>query len=800
MSKIKYFTGRVLNVIFEDTSTFFYILRVRLDDDPDSKSYDPLGSTVITVKGNIPGLNVEPGTWFGFEGAWVNHKTHGKQVDITRAPMIRGAWDTKTIVKVLSAHNVGRLTLTLMAERFGDGLAKALDDPEKLMQIKGVDKVTAEHIGSRWKTVRALFQTLSFLSQFPIPKTAINQIWALFGDDAEEVLSTNPWDLVRIQGIEFKVVDEIALRLGLDIDNPNRVRGAVLYLTKAQRGMGHLFLRSGDLLALTKGLIQGLTHKQFGVALKTLRDEKLIIIDRDTRPGVTAIYEPWLHQMEQESARLLLERKETAKISDGKALTDYIKMLGNVGPKTQQAVEGGSTLIETAQQALSEWTEATKVSLSKQQLQGALNALIHPVSIITGLPGTGKSFSLRTVVKVLQDAEVPILLIAPTGIAAKRLVSATGAEASTIHRAFQAQGMDTSDSREATYAGIVGGSKKDVTATDGSQEEWGYNEEAPHPAEFVIVDESSMVDQHLLYRILSCTSKTCRVVFVGDAAQLPSVGPGNVLRDMIASGKFPVASLTEIFRQEETSDIILAAHAINSGKMPEPSPGKNDYNFLHIASENEIADKLIKSVVRLYQAGKNFQVLSPRHAGTLGVTNLNSRIRDLLNPKMAGLQEMKIGSGTIREGDRVMVVRNNYTYNIFNGDVGKVVNLDRSKKEVEVKIWGASSFAVKLPFREAASHLRLAYVITCHKSQGQGFDYILLPWVNGYRHQLQRNLVYTAITRARKKVFLFGHPEAMQRAVKNNEVVSRNTLFPERLQAPAPPVKIQSRSEENDEE
>jgi len=1024
MSKIQYFSGRVLNVIFEDTSTFFYILRVRLDTEDEDKSGK---GTVITVKGNILGMTVEVGSWFGFEGTWINHPAHGRQVDVTRAPMIQGGWDTKTIVKVLAAHNVGRFTLTLLEERFGDGLAQALDKPEELMQIKGVDKVTAEHIASRWKTVRALFQTLSFLSQFAIPKFAINQIWAKFGDEAEEILTSNPWELVRITGVDFKVVDEVALRLGLDMTSPHRTRGAVLYLTRSQRGMGHLFMRSGDLLARTKEMVNGLTVQQFAEALKTLRDEKLLVIDGKTKKGVKAIYEPWFHRVETESARLLLERQKTAHMDDPKEQEAYISMLGNVSPATKAYADEHPTDLEgTAKVALEEWAKAARVSLSKQQFLGALNALIHPVSIITGLPGTGKTTTLRTVVKVLQDAEVPILLTAPTGIAAKRVMSVAGTEAFTIHRALLASGVDSDDSRDATYAGIVGGKKKDATATDGSEEDWGFNEEAPHATQFLIVDESSMVDQHLLYRIMSCTSKTCRVVFVGDAAQLPSVGPGNVLRDMIESQQFPVSNLTEIFRQEDTSDIVLAAHAINSGKVPEPSPDKNDFIFLEMSSDEAIATKMLKTVSRLYDTHKNFQVLSPRHAGTLGVTNLNSRIRDLLNPKQAGLQEMRIGSETLREGDRVMVIRNNYDYDIFNGDVGKVITLDRSKKEVEIKIWGPPDVAVRLPFKDAASQLRLAYVTTVHKClapgtlvetpkglmpiedlpeqgevataegfkpyrnkvensvgpmleirtqhgysitvtpdhglqvhtkegwvrkpaseigpydvlrlqagglttqgskpwnpedawlwgfygsfsarilqasqkvqleylrgffrtleidssfegptgtliqrpvkhlrdvqrllllrfgifsdldddalhfdrrsypklklvlaghsdklelretrsvvvdsvsatqstsycievpdghqflqngfhgwncQGQEYDYILLPWVKGYRHQLQRNLVYTAITRARKKVFIFGQKEALKTSVQSNESSKRNTLFPERLKA-----------------
>jgi exodeoxyribonuclease V alpha subunit len=290
-----------------------------------------------------------------------------------------------------------------------------------------------------------------------------------------------------------------------------------------------------------------------------------------------------------------------------------------------------------------------------------------------------------------------------------------------------------------------------------------------------------MVDQHLLFRLLTCTSKKCRLVFVGDAAQLPSVGPGNVLRDLITSDMFPVVDLQEIFRQDEASDIVLAAHAIHSGVVPKFPEKSKDFTFAEISDEQKIQNTLTATVKKLYDKKVNFQVLSPRHGGPLGVTNLNLRIRDLLNPKSPGLKEMRLGAETIREGDRIMVSKNNYKYEIFNGDVGKVVRLDQQAKQVEIKIWGTPVVHVRMSFKEAPAHLRMAYCVTVHKSQGQEYDVILMPWVNSFGRQLQRNLIYTAITRAKKKVILVGHPPAMGKAVNNNKVDARNTLLPDRI-------------------
>ena len=271
-------------------------------------------------------------------------------------------------------------------------------------------------------------------------------------------------------------------------------------------------------------------------------------------------------------------------------------------------------------------------------------------------------------------------------------------------------------------------------------------------------------------------------MFVGDAAQLPSVGPGNVLRDLIKTGLFPTVSLTEIFRQEEKSDIVVAAHATVRGQMPDCNARKDsDFVLIGQGSEEETLAVVSSVVRRLYTQKRNFQVLSPRHAGTLGVTNLNQVLRDIINPRAPGLTEMRLGSEVIREDDRVMVVKNNYSKGIFNGDVGKVVRLDRKAREIEIKLHGPPVVHVRLGFAEAPRFLRLAYAMTIHKSQGQEYDVIVMPFVKGFWHQLQRNLFYTAITRARERVFLVGHRDAVERAVENNREDVRNTLFPERL-------------------
>lgn len=322
----------------------------------------------------------------------------------------------------------------------------------------------------------------------------------------------------------------------------------------------------------------------------------------------------------------------------------------------------------------------------------------------------------------------------------------------------------------------------DGATSDGEGEEWGYSASNPHPAEVVVIDESSMVDQALLYRVLVSTRPDTRLVFVGDAAQLPSVGAGNVLRDLIASGKFPTVALTEIFRQADTSPIVTAAHDIFHGRIPE-APLKSDFGLIPMTDDDKILQTIVTLSEKLYGQRANFQVLSPRHAGTLGVTNLNTRLREAINPAQHGLHEVSIGGEILREGDRVIVSKNDYKLGVFNGDVAKVNFIDKNAKEIEIKIHGPPVLMVRIPIAKARSLLRLAYAVTIHRCQGLEYDVVVMPLVEGFSHQLQRNLIYTAITRAKKKVILLGSHRAMEMAVNNNREDARNTLFSQRLRA-----------------
>ena len=809
------FSGTVVAVVFANTEESYYVLKINLDKPDDG--FDMGFSEAITVTGYVPGLHIDRGSWFGFEAKWETHETYGRQLRISRAPVLKGGWNAQTAIKLLAGSGVAESILQRVKKEAvdDDEFLTILANEEALAKVPGINKFTAHYISSRWQSARAYFQAVAFLNNLELPSSTIRQIWTEFGDQAEKVLSTNPWRLVWIDGIKFNIADGIALQLDLEFDCRERIEAAAFFSSRNHSGMGHLFTTIAELFEDVRKIVPGVKAAQLAPALVSLHKTGDLYIDQKTKKGTKAIYKPWFYLMEKDGAEMLAARQVTADLTaDPKRLVKYLQGFSGVGPQSQ-ALSSSKPLVEVlpenaeglaetppvgldshfetvARTAIDDWAKGTTFVLSENQKQGIFNALTSPVSIITGLPGTGKTTSLRALVRIFQDVGVYPLLMAPTGIAAKRIKEVTGAEAFTIHRAFGAKGGQDGKERKSVYAGIVGQSEGLQASEDGGF--WEFGPGYPHSASVVIVDESSMLDQHLLYRVLNCTSDTCRLVFVGDAAQLPSVGPGNVLRDMVNSKLFPTVNLTEIFRQDEASQIIFAAHDIHAGLLPDTSVSK-EFTLIQRDTDDRVLETLLKLAVTMRSRDYDFQVLSPKHGGKVGVTNLNERLRELLNPQHKGTRELKLPGdmGTIREGDRVMVVKNNYDLGVFNGDVGSVVGVDAKGKGITVKIHGPRPLLVILDYRTVISHLRLAYACTVHKMQGLEADRILMPIVSSFAHQLQRNLFYTAVTRAKKQVVLVGSTKALERAVRNDQEDLRNTLFHQRLERnvldPAPALR-----------
>lgn len=699
-----YYSGRVHSINFSDKSKAFYVLRITLDAECLTGETP---TNVVTVRGEIPGVRISEGTWFGFEAVWDDHPKYGRQLKVTRAPVIKGGWDDSTCVKVLVSQGIGAGLAAKLRDAFSGDLPAALMDVERMQTVPSVTSFVAEHVAHKWKVARSQFLTLDFLGDLGLHQSKIRQVWSTFGDQSQDVLSKDPWSLMAIDGMTFQDCDTIARRLGLDCSpsNLDRVKGAIVHAARSSRRIGHLYISSGELLDAVTPLDPLMTHRDIATGLRALMDNKQIVVDRATSPGTTAIYDPWSHETEEGSARMLRERLVTAEIPPERAERYARSILGEDVP--------GITLREAGARYLSQVGSHLGIPLSAKQTEAVLNALTEAVSIITGLPGSGKTTSLRMALTLLHEAGVQPLVIAPTGIAAKRVESITGVRSQTIHKAFGAKGIGGDDGREVTYSGVVG-DRADSALSDGSDEKWAFSQRNPHPAEVIVIDESSMIDQAVLYRLLMCTRPDCRLVFVGDAAQLPSVGAGNVLRDLIASGRFPTVSLTEIFRQSDTSPIVTAAHDIFHGRVPD-APTNSDFALVALDDEDEVLSKVLSLSERLYGQRVNFQVLSPRHAGTLGVTNLNTRLRAIINPAQHGLHEMPVGGEVLREGDRVIVSKNDYSLEVFNGDVAKINRIDKNAKVIELKIHGPPVRLVPIPFARAGTLLRLAYAVTVHR-------------------------------------------------------------------------------------
>lgn len=760
-------------VLYENED--FRILLAILDVDGPVKTLAP----PVTVKGDFPAQNVQIGSWVSFEGKWIEHEQYGKQLAVLRSPVAVPKWTDDRALAALTSAQVGpsvRMHLLAHAKQRGLPLFEVLDAKDPI--VPGVDKLTLDHALARWRSIRTYMDAATFMSEAGIPASVVSTVWKTFGSDLESLITVDPWVLVRIPGISFTEVDEIAIKLNVSLSNPGRIRGAVLSSIQAALQEGHVFSSTGQVVASVNDMLPGtVVHaKDVAAAIGDLAKAGVIVVDRVTKPGLVALYDAWHHKVEKLCAELLAKRLSTPLEE-----TFLKEALCRVGDRVREAAEKGASLEELSVLALETWAAGHKTVLTPEQLQAATRALTSQVSLLTGLPGTGKTTTLRAVVSILRDMGIPFLLAAPTGIAAKRMSSVTGAEASTIHRAFGAKGFAKDDQeREATYIGVIG--DKSRKTSSGGDGEWEFGPDRPHPAKYIVIDESSMLDLHMLYRLLTATSDNCRLMFVGDPYQLPSVGSGDVLHDMVRSKVFPHSHLVTIFRQEGTSGIVMAAHAVHAGKTPDTTGA--DFILMHAANEDDASDIITKIAQNLYSKRKNFQVLSPRHAGNAGVTALNQRLRLALNPSVSGLSEMRLGGSIVREGDRIMVVKNDYELGVYNGDVGKVSRIDRRAKEVELKIFegpGLPSRMVSYPFKDATRAIRLAYAQTVHKSQGQEYDFIVLPILMSFGQQLQRNLFYTAITRAKKKVFLVGVMPAIQKAVENNQAERRNTLLDKRL-------------------
>lgn len=660
-------------------------------------------------------------------GEWISHPRFGRQFNITgyQSVMPDSAEGVERFLSSGAVRGVGKTMASRIVEFFGKDTLEILGkNPERLAEIPGIGAKKAEVIGKSYSEISDLREIMLFLEQNGVSGSYAAKLQIAYGDTAIDRMKINPYILITdIEGIGFKTADRIALSLGFDLASTERIRAGIIYVLNMAASGGHTCIPEEELLRYAERVLQA----DYMVVETVFRDmvEKDMLRTEDWG-GQRFIYPEYLYRAETGVAHMLL------------ALRDHPESLGKVDEE----------------KIMEEWEAEAGIELAEAQKEAIRSSLKFGVFALTGGPGTGKTTIIKGILSVLKRAGCKVLLAAPTGRAARRLEAAAGEKAQTVHRML-----------EYNVSGTFGKNAEDLLE-----------------AQAVIVDEASMLDIALFYHLLEALPLGCRLVLAGDVDQLPSVGPGSVLKDIIQSGKMPVVRLREIFRQAEISPIVRNAHRINRGMMPE-CVSDSDFSMMEFEEEEQAAAYITNFYADKTRDGRwqALQVLSPMHKGACGVRNLNSLLQMRVNPPSSEKSEILRPDGTVlRLGDKVMQIRNNYEKDVYNGDIGQIVNI----KEKEVTVWYPDRQEDEYVCYSESEYdeLQLAYALSVHKSQGSEYSQIVLALMPGHYIMLQRNLLYTAVTRAREKVVLVGTKAALYTAVSNDRTKRRYSLLKERLQ------------------
>ncbi|MFW5838044.1 MAG: ATP-dependent RecD-like DNA helicase [Desulfovibrionaceae bacterium] len=715
--------GEVQSIVYHNAENGYVIARVKAKSEPGL-------TTVVGALGQVAA-----GETLEMTGAWTEHPKYGRQFQVERFEQKAPA-TVNGVIKFLatSIKGIGEVTARRLVDEFGVEVLDVLDKaPEKLSKVKGISPSKLEDMVESWRKQREVKNVIVFLHSHGIPPTFAARIFRLWGDESVSRIQANPYELAyEVRGVGFRKADEMALKLGFEPDAPPRVEAAVLYAlhTASERG-GHMFLPRDKLLDQTLALTGPLDPSLVDEAVGLLDLKKRVRVE-ELPDGGEAVYLSLFYHFERVMSRRLVElMTHPNPISKARIL--------EVLPKVEQQLG---------------------FRLSEEQREAVKAALSNKVFVITGGPGTGKTTITRAVAACLRKLKLKVKLAAPTGRAAKRLSEATGRSASTLHRMLQ-------------YSPESG---------------FGLNEETKLKADVLVVDEASMLDAQLCVAMLKALPLTCRLILVGDVSQLPSVGPGNVLADVIASGAVPVARLQHIFRQALQSHIVLNAHRINQGKLPvESDKAPPEADFFWIPQEDPakvralIQETVCERIPEVYGMDpvRDIQVLTPMHKGEAGTISLNAMLQQSLNP-MAGAA-VKRGHSAFQAGDKILMLRNNYDKEVFNGDLGRVLEVDPAEGSLMADFDGN---AVVMEPQEL-DDLALAYAISVHKSQGSEYPAVVLPVLTQHYVLLQRNLLYTALTRARRLAVLVGSAKALRIGLANVTAGMRHTGLARRLAAMA---------------
>ena len=749
--------GSVENIVFRNEENQYVVARFRMND-----AGRLFRDDLTTIVGILPGIHV--GELLSVEGEWENDPKYGRQLHVSTYVQRLPA-STEGMTRYLSSgliKGIGPKKAKLIVDHFGEQtLAIIEQQPERLSEVKGIGAKDRDEITKAWSEQSEIKELHLFLQTHEVSINVATRVYKQYGKESIKVIRENPYQLERdVQGIGFRTADEIAVKLGLPFDSVPRLATGIKYvLAQAANDDGHCYLSENDLLRRASDILK-VPQLALPDGIEQLRREGEIFVEKPTLSLPLAVTSQEAAQPVQADDEIE-EQEPQAHIYFGpfwhaengsvRILRQLMRETSVLPLTTQRQWDTVFTLLK----------EKRNMLLTERQREAVQMAYAQKVSILTGGPGTGKSTSIRALLMLLRQRKVDVAMAAPTGRAAKRLAEATGFETKTLHRLLEYAPHDNTYQR---------------------------NEANPLPYQFVIVDEFSMVDILLFYNLLKALPKNAHLLLVGDADQLPSVGPGNVLRDLLRSDAIPTVRLTELFRQAQQSKIIVNAHRINAGQMPNTKIEATS-DFFFMAEEDPLRiQKLILDLVQQrlparyrFNPVTDIQVLAPMYKGPVGVTSLNEELQARLNP--SALAQVEWGGNTLRVGDKVMQIRNNYDKGVFNGDVGWIRAINREDATVKVEfVEEAGPLYVSYEFHEL-DELTLAYATTIHKSQGSEYPAIIVPLVVQHRMLLQRNLLYTAITRAKRFCVLVGQPYALELAVHNDRVALRNTGLAERLLA-----------------
>jgi exodeoxyribonuclease V alpha subunit len=679
-------------------------------------------SNLVTITGILAGVNI--GEYLQMQGQWVLHPEYGQQFQLASYQVNQPATE-EGIIKYLSStliKGIGPKMAERIVTAFGAQTLEIIEEsPERLVEVPGIGKERMLTISQGWSEQKTVKSIMLFLHSNNVSTNLAVKIYKKYGDKSIQALRSNPYCLVEdIYGIGFKTADLIARNLGLETSSPNRL----------QAGLKHIlitFAEEGNCYALKEDLVvrcQQLLEVPLGaveIRLAAMIEAKTLV-----REGPN-IYIPGLYNAEKKSAEKL------------KALIIY----------HQRALQ---SLTEIDWDKAFSWLSSKlKITYAEKQRQAIKGAITGKVTIITGGAGTGKSTVIDSIVKLVTIKNKKVLLAAPTGRAAKRMTELTGFPAQTIHRLL-----------EFSYTGSLS---------------FRRNEENPLDADIIVVDETSMIDVLLFRHLMKAVRFDTHLVLIGDVNQLPSVGPGNVLKDLISSERIPVTYLDVCFRQSEHSFIVSNAHRILEGKMPFFTQRQGDF-FLFNAAEPAKAVELITEIVAEkipkvfgFDPYKDIQVLAPMYKGEIGINELNSKLQELLNPSTSPDKELILSTRTYRVNDKIIQLKNDYEKEVFNGDMGIISRIDRELHSLTILFDGR---AVEYEPNEL-DQISHSYAISIHKSQGSEFPVVVIPLLTQHYIMLQRNLLYTAVSRAKKMVVLVGNSKAIGIALKNNRTIDRNT-------------------------